>query len=290
MLADGQRLHLHDGPIDLIIGAEGAEGGRLRSGPGAFCNRAGRTRRRAAAAPPARWARTSRHRRPPHVARHLAFRRSGLHHPHGRRRGLGCGGGAACHAVRGRRSPAPSSTMAATSPSISPRARPMRSASSTGRTGPRCSRPPASPARPRARHRNERLARPLLLARHRGCRHGAGGAREPLPMRRQPLIANAVDLPGHPAVTRVPAREIQPDNDLGERLVTRGVGPLTANEIAAALDAGVALAQRLVGEGRITAAALHLAGETRTVGQGLGRLDAGREGEEVPRLGGGNPS
>jgi uncharacterized protein len=104
------------------------------------------------------------------------------------------------------------------------------------------------------------------------------------------LIANAVDLPGHPAVTRVPAREIQPDNDLGPRPVTRAVGPLAPNEIAAALDAGVALAQRLVGEGRITAAALHLAGETRIVGKGLGRVDAGREGEEIPRLGGGDPS
>jgi ApbE superfamily uncharacterized protein (UPF0280 family) len=104
------------------------------------------------------------------------------------------------------------------------------------------------------------------------------------------LIANRINLPGHPAVTRVPAREIQPENDLGQIAVTRGVGPLTANEIAAALDAGVALAHRLVGEGRITAAALHLAGETRTVGQLLGRIDAGREGEEVPRVGGGDPS
>ena len=104
------------------------------------------------------------------------------------------------------------------------------------------------------------------------------------------VIANAVDLPGHPAVTRVAAQAIQPENDLGERPVTRAVGTLCPNEIAAALDAGVALAQRLVGEGRITAAALHLAGETRIVGKGLGRVDAGREGEEIPRLGGGDPS
>ena len=104
------------------------------------------------------------------------------------------------------------------------------------------------------------------------------------------VIANAVDLPGHPAVARVPAQAIQPENDLGERPVTRAVGALSRNEIAAALDAGVALAQRLVGEGRITAAALHLAGETRIVGTGLGRVDAGREGEEIPRLGGGDPS
>lgn len=92
------------------------------------------------------------------------------------------------------------------------------------------------------------------------------------------LIANAVDLPGHPAITRVPAQEIQPDNDLGARLVTRGVGPLSANEIAAALAAGVAFAEELAARGIIAAAALHLQGQTRTVGQGLGRLstDAGR--------------
>ena len=104
------------------------------------------------------------------------------------------------------------------------------------------------------------------------------------------LIANAVDLPGHPAITRVPAQSLQPDNDLGERLVTRAVGPLQPNEIAAALDAGVAFAQRLAGERLIVGAALHLAGETRTVGGLPGRLDAGREGEKIPGLGGGDPS
>ena len=102
------------------------------------------------------------------------------------------------------------------------------------------------------------------------------------------LIANAVDLPGHPAITRVPARDIQPDNDLGARLVTRGVGPLSPIEIAAALDAGVAFAARLIMERRIIAAALHLAGETRTLGEGVGRADAGSESQEVPRLGGGD--
>src|SRR5579864_2445292 len=41
------------------------------------------------------------------------------------------------------------------------------------------------------------------------------------------IIANAVDLPGHPAVERVPARELAPDSDLSDRLVTRGVGKLS---------------------------------------------------------------
>ncbi|RVC92156.1 UPF0280 family protein, partial [Mesorhizobium sp. M2A.F.Ca.ET.029.05.1.1] len=38
------------------------------------------------------------------------------------------------------------------------------------------------------------------------------------------LIANAVDLPGHPAIARVPARDLAPDSDLREQLVTQSVG------------------------------------------------------------------
>ena len=38
------------------------------------------------------------------------------------------------------------------------------------------------------------------------------------------LIANAVDLPGHPGVRRAPARELQADTDLGDRPVTVAVG------------------------------------------------------------------
>jgi ApbE superfamily uncharacterized protein (UPF0280 family) len=80
------------------------------------------------------------------------------------------------------------------------------------------------------------------------------------------MIANAVDLPEHPAVFRVRARELAPDNDLGDHLVTQGVGDLTAQEIGAALDSGEAFARTLLREGLIRAAALHLRGETRIVG------------------------
>ncbi|WP_374372606.1 UPF0280 family protein [Dongia sp.] len=80
------------------------------------------------------------------------------------------------------------------------------------------------------------------------------------------MIANAVDLPGHLAVTREPANTIQPDSDLGERLVTRSVGPLSDAEIADALASGAGYAERLVEAGHIHAAALHLAGETRLIG------------------------
>jgi len=80
------------------------------------------------------------------------------------------------------------------------------------------------------------------------------------------LIANAVDLPGHPAITRVPAVELQPDSDLGRMLVTRGVGPLPDTDIDKALGRGVAFAQMMVDREVIVACALHLSGETRIVG------------------------
>ncbi len=86
------------------------------------------------------------------------------------------------------------------------------------------------------------------------------------------IIANAVDLPGHPAITRVPAEKIQPDNDLGSRPVTRGVGRLSRSEIAAALDIGLVSAQTMMEEDIIVAAALHLAGVTRTIG-GIAAMD-----------------
>ena len=79
------------------------------------------------------------------------------------------------------------------------------------------------------------------------------------------IIANAVDLPGHPLIVRRPANEIQPDNDLGDRLVTRGVGKLSHHEVAKALDAGARKASTLLEAGLIEGAALHLQGKTDIV-------------------------
>jgi hypothetical protein len=81
------------------------------------------------------------------------------------------------------------------------------------------------------------------------------------------IVANAVDLPGHPAIARVPAREIVPDSDLGQRLVTRNVGRLTEAEVAEALASGEAVANELIARGVVRAAALNLCGETRVVGR-----------------------
>jgi uncharacterized protein len=80
------------------------------------------------------------------------------------------------------------------------------------------------------------------------------------------IIANAVDLPGHPAVIRCPANAVQPDSDLGARLVTRDVGALSASEIDDALRAGLGRAQQLLAAGLIEGAALRLLGETAVVG------------------------
>ena len=80
------------------------------------------------------------------------------------------------------------------------------------------------------------------------------------------VIGNAVDLPSHPAVNRVPAATLQPDSDLGDRLVTRAVGRLTPAEIDEALDRGLAIAEDLVEQGLIHAAALRLRGRVRIAG------------------------
>ncbi|HTA52304.1 MAG TPA: UPF0280 family protein [Candidatus Acidoferrum sp.] len=80
------------------------------------------------------------------------------------------------------------------------------------------------------------------------------------------IIANAVDLPGHPRILRVPARELAPDSDLGEIPVTQAVGDLTAAEINEALTQGATTAESLLQRKLIYAAALCLQGETRVVG------------------------
>ncbi|MBL8708269.1 MAG: UPF0280 family protein [Rhodospirillaceae bacterium] len=80
------------------------------------------------------------------------------------------------------------------------------------------------------------------------------------------LIANRVDLPGHPAITRIPADTLQPGSDLGGRLVTRAVGPLSRDDVQRALASGARFADRLLQDGHILGAALHLADETRMLG------------------------
>ncbi|RFC69642.1 MULTISPECIES: UPF0280 family protein [Mesorhizobium] len=77
------------------------------------------------------------------------------------------------------------------------------------------------------------------------------------------IIANAVDLPGHGSIRRAPAESLQPDSDLGGRLVTVDVGNLTAQEAARALEAGLRKADELRTCGLISAAALFLNSQWR---------------------------
>jgi ApbE superfamily uncharacterized protein (UPF0280 family) len=84
------------------------------------------------------------------------------------------------------------------------------------------------------------------------------------------IIANAVDLPGHRAIRREMANVLVPDSDLGERLVTVEVGALSAGEVAAALEAGLKVAERLRTSGLIEAAALFLNSESRLCGAAFG--------------------
>ncbi|MCK4713576.1 MAG: UPF0280 family protein [Marinosulfonomonas sp.] len=83
------------------------------------------------------------------------------------------------------------------------------------------------------------------------------------------LIANAVNIADHPAITRQPANELLPDSDLGARMVTTAVGPLTDTDIRAALAAGHACAHAMVQNEQITAAALFLRGQTCYAGDRL---------------------
>jgi uncharacterized protein len=87
------------------------------------------------------------------------------------------------------------------------------------------------------------------------------------------LIANAVNVETS-AVTRRPAVELDPDSDLGDRLVTVAVAALTAAEIETALAAGAARAEAYRGQGLIIAAALTLARQSKVLGEAV--LDSRR--------------
>ncbi len=79
------------------------------------------------------------------------------------------------------------------------------------------------------------------------------------------MIANAVDI-DDAAIRRRPARALDPDSDLKDIPVVVGVGPLDAKKIAAALAAGRERAKALIGEGRIGGALISLGGRRESVG------------------------
>ena len=79
------------------------------------------------------------------------------------------------------------------------------------------------------------------------------------------LFGNAVDAV-HTAITRAPARLLREDTDLGDLLVTVGVGPLPQAAVEQALAQGAARAEGMHRAGLIFAASLVLQGRVRIVG------------------------
>jgi len=79
------------------------------------------------------------------------------------------------------------------------------------------------------------------------------------------LIANRVNCEAE-GIERCPARELDPDSDLGEQWVTVGVGKLSETAINVALDRGEQYAWSLLEQGIIQGTILSLQGHKRTVG------------------------
>ncbi len=77
------------------------------------------------------------------------------------------------------------------------------------------------------------------------------------------MIANAVDLPGSSSIKRCAAIELSPDSDLGSRMVTVEVGALTSDQVSNALDAGEAAAGEMLEGDLIKSAFLALQGSFR---------------------------
>ncbi len=85
------------------------------------------------------------------------------------------------------------------------------------------------------------------------------------------LIANAVNA-DHPGIQRIPAQVLDPDSDLGDRPVTVAVAPLPPEMIAEALRAGTDVARTIRLRGLIHSACLTLQGRAQVID---GREDAG---------------
>ena len=80
------------------------------------------------------------------------------------------------------------------------------------------------------------------------------------------VIANAVNLPDHPGIQRVPASSLDPDSDLVDRLITLSVPQLAGDDVALALANGARMAEKLRQRDLISAAVLTLQGNVEICG------------------------
>lgn len=83
------------------------------------------------------------------------------------------------------------------------------------------------------------------------------------------LIANAVDLPGHPAIRREPSDQATHGDDLDAPKIVTDCSPLSEIEIEQALRSGVAVAQTMISKGQIVDASLFLQGYHCLLGTGF---------------------
>ena len=116
---------------------------------------------------------------------------------------------------------------------------------------------------PVARHRDQRLARPQLLARHRRCGDGSGRRRAAAADAAATMIANAVDLPVIRRLRALPACEIQHDSDLGAPRSDARCRRTCARTRSIAHCAAAAGPREACSGGHVAAAALHLRAQSR---------------------------
>jgi uncharacterized protein len=98
------------------------------------------------------------------------------------------------------------------------------------------------------------------------------------------LIANAVDLQNSPKIQRQSASDLSPDSDLGQQQVTIDVAPLGHAERQTALRAGCKFANTLHRSGLIKTAFLNLQGQSIIVGETTSLTELGSSHEKNPPL------
>jgi ApbE superfamily uncharacterized protein (UPF0280 family) len=81
------------------------------------------------------------------------------------------------------------------------------------------------------------------------------------------LIANTVDIDNHPLISRRPASELSPDSDLGDNLVVVSCEGLSPQDQNIAIENGKAKAEAFMQQGLIKSAALFFQDEHRIIGQ-----------------------
>lgn len=80
------------------------------------------------------------------------------------------------------------------------------------------------------------------------------------------LIANAVNPADETEIIRMPANSLNPDSDLGDRLVTTGVPLLDKVSVDSAIRSGAAVAQQMLNKDQIAGAVISLQGHNDVVG------------------------